>query len=198
MTYDTILMVDWSGAPDQGPRPKADAIWACVAGNDPIYFSSRQAFEDWVTPFLASEVAAGRRVLAGFDFPFGYPAGFAKTVTGSDDPFALWAWFADHIVDEAKSNNRFDIAGQLNTMTDGTGPFWGNGLKRDIADLPRKGLARDPNPFPEKRMVEGHAKGSFTCWQMAGAGAVGSARPFLRAIRSNSSCRLRSCRWWPR
>jgi len=49
VTYDTILMVDWSGAPDQGPRPKADAIWACVAGDDPIYFRSRQAFEDWVT-----------------------------------------------------------------------------------------------------------------------------------------------------
>ena len=194
MTYDTILMVDWSGAPDQGPRPKADAIWACVAGDDPIYFRSRQAFEDWVTPFLASEVAAGRRVLAGFDFPFGYPAGFAKTVTGSDDPFALWAWFADHIVDEAKSNNRFAIAGQLNAMTDGTGPFWGNGLKRDIADLPRKGLARDPNPFPEKRMVEGHAKGSFTCWQMAGAGAVGSqvmmGLPVLHRLRARFGTNL--------
>ena len=56
----------------------------------------------------------------------------------------------------------------------GLGPFWGNGLGRDIPHLPRTGNDRTPNPFAERRAVEGLAKGSFTCWQLSGAGAVGS------------------------
>ena len=187
MTFDTVLMVDWSGGADRGAAPKADAIWACVAGQQPQYFRNRTVFTQWVIPFLHQELAAGRRVLAGFDFPFGYPQGFGRAVTGSDDPFALWDWFARHIEDDPKGNNRFDIAGQLNAMFDGVGPFWANGLPRDIDHLPRKGLARTPNPFPERRQVEMAAKGSFTCWQMAGAGAVGSqvmmGLPVLQKLR---------------
>ncbi len=174
MTFDTVVILDWSGGNDRGPTPTKDAIWACIAGQDPVYFRNRQLVETWLNDLFASELAAGRRVLAGFDFPFGYPAGFAKSVTGSSDPFALWAWFNEHITDNAKSNNRFDIAGQLNARTDGVGPFWANGLQRDIPSLPRKGNDRSKNPFPERRAVEARAKGSFTCWQMAGAGAVGS------------------------
>ena len=109
MTYDTFVMVDWSGGNDRGPRPTKDAIWACIAGQDPIYFRTRQLVEVWLTDLFTTEMAANRRVLAGFDFPFGYPAGFAKSVTGSNDPFALWTWFADHITDTPKINNRFDV-----------------------------------------------------------------------------------------
>ncbi|MEN8895678.1 MAG: gephyrin-like molybdotransferase Glp [Yoonia sp.] len=187
MTYDTFVMVDWSGGNDRGATPTKDAIWACIAGQDPIYFRNRQLVETWLADLFGSELAAGRRVLAGFDFPFGYPAGFAKTVTGSDDPLALWAWFNDNITDTEKSNNRFDIAAQLNALSDGIGPFWANGLQRDIPLLPRKGNDRTATPFTERRAVEGRAKGSFTCWQMAGAGAVGSqvmmGMPVLHRLR---------------
>jgi molybdopterin molybdotransferase len=189
MTYDTFVMVDWSGGNDRGPTPKPDAIWACIAGQDPVYFRNRQLVEIWLTDLFQSERAAGRRVLAGFDFPFAYPKGFATSVTGSADPLALWAWFADAITDAPKSNNRFDIAGSLNSQSDGVGPFWGNGLAhRDIDHLPRKGLARTPSPFSEHRQVETRAKGSFTCWQLAGAGAVGSqvmmGLPVLHRLRT--------------
>lgn len=187
MTYDTFVMVDWSGGNDRGPRPTKDAIWACIAGQDPIYFRTRQLVEVWLTDLFTTEMAANRRVLAGFDFPFGYPAGFAKSVTGSNDPFALWTWFADHITDTPKINNRFDVAGDLNALLGGVGPFWANGLSRDIPNLPRKGRDRSSSQFPERRNVETCAKGSFTCWQMAGAGAVGSqimmGLPVLHRLR---------------
>lgn len=191
MTWDTTVIVDWSGGNDRGPRPTHDAIWAGVQradqSEDPRYFRNRQTSSDWIIPFLDTELTANRKVLLGFDFPFGYPEGFGKHLTGTDDPLVLWQWFADRVEDSPKANNRFDIAGQINGTLPGIGPFWGNGLKRDIAHLPRKGLARTENPFPERRAVEHLAKGSFTCWQLAGAGAVGSqvimGLPVLQNLR---------------
>ena len=176
--FDTILIVDWSGGNDRGAAPKKDAIWTGVAragvAETPVYHRNRQVAEDWITNFLTTEHQAGRRVLAGFDFAFGYPAGFGQVLCGSDDPFAIWDWFATHVQDRAKANNRFDLAGQINALFPGTGPFWGNGLARDIAHLPRKGLARQGHGMAEKREAEMQAKGAFPVWQLSGAGAVGS------------------------
>jgi molybdopterin molybdotransferase len=195
-------MVDWSGGNDRGPTPKKDAIWVCVArdgvAEDPVYLRNRAVTEDWITKFLTSERAAGRRVLAGFDFAFGYPAGFGKTLTGNDDPFAIWDWFEARVEDHADSNNRFDVAGQINAMFPGVGPFWGNGLKRDVPDLPRKGLDRTGHGMTEKRMAEQHAKGAFPVWQLSGAGAVGSqvimGLPVLARLRQHFGTDLRV---WP-
>ncbi|WP_373636901.1 gephyrin-like molybdotransferase Glp [Yoonia sp. BS5-3] len=171
-------MVDWSGGNDRGPKPKADAIWVCAArdgvADAPVYLRNRALAEAWITDFINAERAAGRRVLAGFDFAFGYPAGFGKVLTGSDDPFAIWDWFAAHVQDAPDGNNRFDLAGQINGLFPGIGPFWGNGLKRDIANLPRKGSARAGHGMAERRQAELQAKGAFPVWQLSGAGAVGS------------------------
>lgn len=177
MKFDTFLMVDWSGGNDRGKTPKKDAIWVCAArdgvADTPVYLRNRQLAETWITTFLTAERAANRTVMAGFDFAFGYPAGFGKTLTGSDDPFAIWDWFAQRVEDTPQSNNRFDLGGQINAMFPGIGPFWGNGLNRDIDDLPRKGLARTGQNIAEKRKAEEHAKGAFAVWQLSGAGAVG-------------------------
>lgn len=174
--FDSFVMVDWSGGNDRGAAPKKDAIWACVVRDGqaeaPVYLRNRQLAEDWLGDTIAAELAAGRRTCVGFDFPFGYPQGFAKAVTGSADPLGLWDWFAARIEDSPKANNRFDLAGEINRQFGGNGPFWGNGLQRDIDGLGRT-KAGYQNPFPDRRQVERHAKGSFTCWQMAGAGAVG-------------------------
>jgi hypothetical protein len=140
-----------------------------------------------MSDFLDRELTANRRTMVGFDFPFGYPVGFGKHLTGSDDPLRIWEWFSKRVEDTPKANNRFDLAGQINGTLPGIGPFWGNGLKRDIADLPRKGLTRTPNPFAERREVEHLAKGAFTLWQLAGAGSVGSQTimglPILTKLR---------------
>ena len=179
MRFDTILMVDWSGGNDTGRRPRKDAIWAAVAREGEaaiprVYLRNRIVAVEWLGDLLGAELRAGRRVLAGFDFPFGYPAGFAARLTGRADPLAVWGWMAAHLEDAPKGNNRFDLAGRINAMFPGTGPFWFNATGREIPHLPHKGRARDGHGMAERRMVEERAKGSFTCWQMGGAGAVGS------------------------
>lgn len=175
--FDTVIVVDWSGGNDRGPTPKADAIWACVArggvAETPVYLRNRQVAEGWIADILQIERAAGRRVMVGFDFPFGYPRGFARAVAGTDDPLALWDWLADRIEDAPKANNRFDVAGAINLSLGGKGPFWGNGLKRDIDGLARTKTGYE-NPFAERRRAELLAKGSFAVWQLSGAGSVGS------------------------
>ncbi len=175
--FDTVVIVDWSGGNDRGPHPKADAIWAAVnrggAADAPVYLRNRQVAEDWLAGLFAAELAAGRRVFAGFDFPFAYPKGFCEALTGGQDPLVLWDWFEARIEDSAKANNRFDIAGEVNRLFKGCGPFWGNGLDRDIAGLPRRKDGYH-NPFADRRACETQAKGAFTCWQMSGAGSVGS------------------------
>lgn len=176
--FDTIVIVDWSGGNDRGATPKKDAIWSAVIRDGraeaSVYHRNRAVAGNWLVDLFADELAAGRRVFAGFDFPFGYPQGFATRVTGSSDPLVLWDWFAAYLEDAPKRNNRFDLAGGLNALFPGTGPFWFNGLPKDIPGLPRKGRDRQGHGIPERRLCEMRARGAFSCWQMGGAGAVGS------------------------
>ena len=187
MNFGTHIVVDWSGGNDRGLKPKKDAIWVGEHGLRPIYMRNRKLTEDWLQHRIETALTSDERLMIGFDFPFGYPAGFAAALTGKGDPFALWNWFEDRVEDAANSNNRFDLAGQINAKFPGIGPFWGNGLKREIPDLPRKGLARTTNPFPERRKIEQLVTGSFTVWQLSGAGAVGSqvimGLPVLERLR---------------
>lgn len=176
--FDSFAVVDWSSGKDTGTRPRKDAIWAgAVLGGtekEPVYLRNREIAETWISDLIDAEARAGRRLLIGFDFPFGYPSGFAAAVTGKPDPLALWDYFAVHLTDTPDGNNRFALAGALNRKFPGIGPFWFNGTKTDIPDLPRRGSQRTPeHGMAERRMVEVRAKGSFTCWQMGGAGAVG-------------------------
>lgn len=176
--FDTVVVVDWSGGNDRGPHPKKDAIWAAVVRGDraeaPHYLRNRAAADDWLCNLFTHELAAGRRVLAGFDFPFGYPDGFAARVVGSPDPLALWNWYRDNLDDWPRGNNRFALAARLNARFPGIGPFWFNALAKDIPGLPRKGRARHGHGMCERRLCERHAGGAFSCWQLGGAGAVGS------------------------
>ena len=193
MSFDTFLMVDWSGGKDRGPKPKKDAIWVCVArdgmADAPVYLRNRQVAEVWINGLLKAERSAGRSVLAGFDFAFGYPQGFGQVLTGTDDPFAVWDWLEERVEDTPDANNRFDLAGEINELFPGIGPFWGNGLGRDIAHLPRKGRARHGHDMPEKRIAEQQAKGAFAVWQLSGVGAVGSqvimGLPVLNRLRKS-------------
>lgn len=170
--FDRYAMVDWSGGNDTGARPRKDAIWICEAEGDPCYMRNRALAEAHLNTLIEDALASGERLAIGFDFPFGYPVGFAEHLVGRPDPLAVWEWFEQHIEDTPKANNRFDVAGQINQTLPGSGPFWGNGLQRDIEGLPRTKSGYE-NPFPERRVVETLAKGSFTCWQMSGAGSVG-------------------------
>jgi len=175
--FDRVIMVDWSAGNQRGARPVKDAIWVAAHGHagaePPVYLRSRAAAEQWITRSLEDDIAAGRRVCIGFDFALAYPAGFGRALTGGDDPLAVWDWFAARVTDGPQANNRFDLAAAINRGFGGGGPFWFNGLARDIPDLPRKGTARTVRWENPRRATELAAKGSFECWQMGGAGAVG-------------------------
>ncbi|WP_199910626.1 molybdopterin-binding protein [Loktanella sp. Alg231-35] len=195
-------MVDWSGGNDRGAKPVKDAIWACLAtkgiAEAPVYLRNRQLAEDWIIQTLSRLQAEGRRVLVGFDLCFAYPTGFATQLIGSEDTLALWDWFAARVTDTPDSNNRFDLAGEINAQFPGVGPFWFNGLKRDIDHLPRKGNARRDHGLPEKRAADIAVPGSFSPWQLAGAGAVGGqvimGLPMLARLRQRFAGTLRV---WP-
>lgn len=172
--FDRFIMVDWSGGNDTGPRPRRDAIWVGEAGQAPLYLRNRGLAEGWLADRIEDGLTRGERLCIGFDFPFGYPRGFAAALTGRATPLEVWRWLAERIEDAPKGNNRFDLAGQVNmSLGQGQGPFWGNALGRDVPGLLRT-KAGYVNPFPDRRQCEGRAKGTFTCWQLAGAGAVGS------------------------
>jgi molybdopterin molybdotransferase len=203
--FDSFLMVDWSGGNDTGSTPRKDAIWACLATNGqartPVYLRNRQLAEVWITDRIAAELVAGRRLCVGFDFPFATPSGFARALTGQDDPLALWDWLAARVQDAPPANNRFDLAGEINRMFPGIGPFWGNGLGRDIADLPRKGNTRTFRWPAPRRRVESRATGAFECWQLSGAGAVGSQMfmglPVLSRLRQRFAGQVAVWPWEP-
>ncbi|KNG94092.1 molybdopterin-binding protein [Pseudaestuariivita atlantica] len=192
MTFDRIAMVDWSGGNDTGPTPRPDAIWIGTPEGPPDYLRNRQLAEDRLAGLIDDALTAGDTLCLGFDFPFGYPAGFAAALTGTADPFAVWHWLADRIEDAPKANNRFDVAASINASMPGQGPFWANALKRDIPHLPR--LKPASIAFPERRVAEAQTSGAFTLWQLAGAGAVGSQAlmglPVLARLRARFPDRI--------
>ena len=185
--FDRIAIVDWSGGNDTGPRPRRDAIWLGLEDAPPRYLRNRTLAEVAISDLIEGALNAGQRLFLGFDFPFGYPAGFARALTGRADPLAVWSWLAKRLEDSPQANNRFDLAGQINlALGAGRGPFWGNALRRDVPGLPRTktGYA---NPFADRRQAEARAPGAFTCWQLSGAGAVGgqvlTGLPVLHRLR---------------
>jgi len=188
--FDSFAVVDWSGGNDTGPRPRKDAIWMGLvrAGVEdaPRYLRNRAVAEEAIASLIAAELRAGRRLCLGFDFPFGYPQGFARALTGSEDPLAIWAWLAARISDTPQGNNRFDLAAEINARFPGVGPFWFNALRREIDGLSRKDT-RHGHGMTERRACEEAAKGAFSCWQLGGAGAVGgqvlTGLPVLERLR---------------
>ncbi|RMF34886.1 MAG: precorrin-8X methylmutase [Alphaproteobacteria bacterium] len=171
-------MVDWSAA--GVPRRGADSIWiGCArAGEAGVALENPATRAEAVARLAAifrEEIAAGRRVLAGFDFPFGYPAGTAMRLAGGDWQ-ALWALLAERVADGPdNANDRFDAAAALNArFGPGEGPFWGNGLKRDIAGLPRRRPDGYGTRLPARnRLADARARGAQEVWKLSGAGSVG-------------------------
>ena len=115
MIFRSFAIVDWSGGRDTGPKPKKDAIWisTIIDGQErePVYLRNRVEAVGWLAGLIVAERNAKRRLLIGFDFPFGYPTGFAEVLTGDDDPMSVWEWMAGHLKDTPERNNRFELAG---------------------------------------------------------------------------------------
>ena len=185
--FHTHIIVDWSARSSPSPKRRTkDAIWWAVAriyGGEivvasPEYARTRHEALDRLVGLIAGELDAGRRVLVGFDFPFGYPAGVAERLTGTASAPALWDWLAERIEDAAdNANNRYDVAAAINEKYRGVvGPCWGRPANWNYPTIPPKKSQRtcqEPHP-PERRIADHHARGAKTVWQLAYAGSVGS------------------------
>lgn len=175
--FGSYLVADWSA--NGTPKTGKDSIWVALVQPDasPVVEnpSTRKAAMALIEELIAAEQEAGRRVLAGFDFPFGYPAGFAKALGDGAGWQEVWARIAAEVSDGPdNANDRFDAAARLNTLFPGAGPFWGNGLKRDIPGLPRKLPEGYGTTLPARlRHAEAQARGAQEVWKLSGAGSVG-------------------------
>ena len=178
-------------------RPARDAIWWAVARDgvvdEPVYARTRYDAVERLCALIAAELDAARRVLIGFDFPFGYPAGVATHLTGEASALALWSWLAARIEDAGdNTNNRFAVAEEINRTYPGFGPFWGRPQNWRHPEVPTRESSRtgrETHP-PERRIADLHAKGAKTVWQLAYAGCVGSqvllGLPALKRLSTDS------------
>lgn len=197
MRFDEILVVDWSAAAT--PRQGRDSIWIGQAGRPPVNPATRAAAMAVLDDRIDRARAQGRRVLIGADFPFAYPAGFARSLTGRPGALAVWDWLLAHVQDGPdNANNRFRLADDINAGLPGTGPFWGRPSGMVLPNLPAKGTERRNMPFAEKRQVEAREAGLQPVWKLFTTGSVGSQAllgiPRLAALRRRLGP---GCAVWP-
>jgi len=203
--FDTFVMVDWSAA--AVPHTGRDSIWICWhapdgerLANPPTRHDAKGLLGEW----LAAATARGERVLLGFDFPFGYPQGFAARLRLPGPPWrAIWDEIAKFIKDdENNANNRFDVAAAFNErVSGGKFPFWGCPAAPPRACLGSKHhRSHEQNGLAERRLIDEYMRGAQPCWKLLGAGSVGgqvlTGLPIVRALRDDPRWRDRA-RIWP-
>ncbi|MGV8950070.1 MAG: molybdopterin-guanine dinucleotide biosynthesis protein B [Cypionkella sp.] len=196
--FDTVVVVDWSASSGRGSQvPSKDAIWigcCSAAGQSSTYCRSRAEAETFLTALLDAEAQARRRVLVGFDFAFGYPAGFAKALTGTAEARAVWAWLAAHIRDDAHNrNNRFEVAAQINAAV---GPlFWARPAALDLPALPATKRTDYSRGIAERRQIETLIPRAQPVWKLFTTGAVGSQSLMGLPLIHRLSHRAGTCVW---
>jgi precorrin-8X/cobalt-precorrin-8 methylmutase len=205
--FDHFVMVDWSAA--SVPRTGPDSIWVCWRGpggakwleNPRTRHRARALLAEW----LAAAHTRGERVLVGFDFPFGYPAGFAAKLGLSGPPWrAVWDEIARLIKDDKHNgNNRFDVAEAFNRrISSASFPFWGRPAKSQRAHLAATRPSYNTEGLAERRCIDGreYMPGAQPCWKLCYPGSVGSQTltgiPVVRALRDDPRWRD-AARIWP-
>jgi len=200
--FDEYLVVDWSAR--STPSTGRDTVWVAhgqrvgarldLSTENP---PTRAEGMDRVAAILDRALRSGRRVLLGFDFSFGYPAGFAEVTAGLTSagrpPWRrTWELLAARVEDRPdNTNNRFEAADKLNEAT-GTRLFWGrprgrlDGLRSLSATTEVPAHLR-PNPSAALRRAEQAAgRGIRSSWQLYGRCSVGGQTlvglPALRAL----------------
>jgi hypothetical protein len=185
--FDAVIIADWTAA--EGKKLGDQSVWIGVAKRDVRFrlytethnTATRAEGEALLNKLISEHRKRGDRVLVGFDFTLGYPAGTAARLKLDGTPWsAMWKFIAANIVDKAdNTNNRYQVAAKINRlMTDEAWPFWGAPAKQAQRWLtttkPPAGAGAD---IPEFRATEDAVrKGKLqpkSVWQMHGAGAVG-------------------------
>jgi hypothetical protein len=179
LQFDRILIVDWSAAAQLSPtRPSADAIWLGqidASGATSTYHRSRASAETAIEAAIDTALVGKTRLLIGFDFPMGYPSGFAARLTGKPTARAVWSWLNAAIQDGPNNqNNHFQVASRINKIF-GNGPFWGRPASLDLPDLPaKKTVDYAALGLKERRSVETLVPRAQPVWKLYTTGAAGS------------------------
>jgi precorrin-8X/cobalt-precorrin-8 methylmutase len=160
--------------------------------------ATRHAAESALADLLAAERASGRRVLVGFDFPFGYSRGFAQRL-GHADWRGVWGEIARLVEDGAdNANNRFAAAAALNARVSGRCfPFWGCPEGRACATLAMTRPLYPAEGIEEKRLIERRVSGPQPVWKLAGIGSVGSQALTGIPVVARLRRRFAEARIWP-
>ena len=179
--FDRVIVVDWSAAnlPTSATN-RANAIWiGChdAEGGAEWHHRTRAAAEAQLTTLIDTARLDGMRLLVGFDFAMGYPAGFAARLTGGDTR-SVWAWLAAAITDTPDNrNNRFAVAAAINALfPEGPGPFWSHPSNQSWPGLParRAGIDYAALGLAETRLAEQTVRGAKSPWMLFNPGSVGS------------------------
>ena len=208
MTFDAVIAVDWSATSGR-TKPGENTIHAATATAEGVgparHFPTRHAVIEWLAADLAARVDRGERALAVFDVAFGWPAGAARAVTGTDDPLALWDWMAGRLRDGPDGvNDRYEVAEEINRLMPGEGPLWGR--DRSHTHLAHVSPTKPVAPaFPEWRETEqamrrigGLSGRPKSVWQLAYTGSVGSQTITAMAALSRLRRALGDrCAVWP-
>jgi precorrin-8X/cobalt-precorrin-8 methylmutase len=178
--FDRYLAVDWSAA--NGPVAGKDSIWigeAVRTGQTVALSESRNPRTRAKAMALIEEALLearrrGERVMVGFDFVFGYPAGAAEALTSTPGWEPLWQTLAARVEDGPDNrSNRFEVAEALNGKFDAP-HYWGHPQGREYTGLaptkPRDSYAQ----IAERRIAEAWTKGPQPVWKLTGVGSVGS------------------------
>ena len=210
--FDAYLIVDWSA--NASPKRGADSIWYCLIqrrGDRLRRKQLRNPATRWqareeIVAILEDLAARGQRVLAGFDFPNGYPKGFARaagfTASRKYPPWRMvWDGLEGLIQDGPdNSNNRFEVAAVLNgRISGGPFPFWGCPRQRQGANLSMRKTAVHGDDLPERRHCEAWLPRSQPCWKLYTTGSVGSQSlvgiPVLKALRDDPGLAAQTLVW---
>jgi precorrin-8X/cobalt-precorrin-8 methylmutase len=206
--FDSFVIVDWSAASQ--PKTGRDSIWICAVDRDGVERlvenpQTRHSAKILLRELLSDATARGERVLLGFDFPFGYPAGFAQRLglQGAPPWRAVWDEIAARLKDaENNSNDRFTVAAEFNRRVSNRAfPFWGCPARFTDDFLgPKHHNGHAADGLAEKRLIDRWMVGAQPCWKLAYTGSVGSQSltgiPVVRALRDDPGWAQRA-RIWP-
>jgi hypothetical protein len=207
--FSAYVIVDWSAAAK--PTTGADSIWIGVLKRDVRF---RMAFESYNPPtrgdaekrlaiILDDLKKRGERALLGFDFPLGFPRGFASALKLTGEPTwrAVWDQLDRMVKDKPdNTNNRFGVGSEINRrLTGGPFPFWGCPPKDALTTLqPKRSRPHGPDDLPELRHADLAAKGAASIWKLYYNGSVGGqALLGIPAVRRLKLARGEAVRIWP-
>ena len=197
--FNAYVIVDWSAA--SRPNTGADSVWIGVLKRDVRFRlafeatnpATRAEAEAKLTSVLDDLKKRGERTLLGFDFPLGFPRGFATALKlpSAVPPWrAAWDQLDRMVKDKAdNTNNRFGVASEINRrLTGGPFPFWGCPPRDTLTTLqPKRTRDHGAGDLPEMRHADIAAKGASPIWKLYYNGSVGGqailGMPVVRRLK---------------